>query len=74
MPYYDVKCTQCSTEHNIRATIAEKTENRIPCPECGSFELETMFLRPPASLSGKAPAHIPCGERGGCGMRCPNAG
>ncbi|MCL2498966.1 MAG: zinc ribbon domain-containing protein [Defluviitaleaceae bacterium] len=78
MPYYDLLCKTCQTEHNIRATMAEKTENRIPCPECGSFEMETLFINPPAYIKGgksrPIPTHAPCPSSGGCGARCPHAG
>ena len=73
MPYYDLHCKKCEQAYNIRATIAEKSANLIPCPDCGSLELETLFLKPPAQIAGKSPAHVPCGQQGGCGARCPNS-
>jgi putative FmdB family regulatory protein len=78
MPYYDLRCKNCETEHNIRAAIADKTENRIPCPECGSYHMETLFKNPPAFIKGgKGKATPPpalCPNSGGCGMACPHAG
>jgi len=50
MPFYDLKCKNCETESNIRATMAEKTENRIPCPKCGSTNMETLYKSAPAYI------------------------
>jgi len=43
MLFYDLRCPKCEKEYNISAAIAEKTEKRIPCPDCGSLELVTVF-------------------------------
>ena len=72
MPHYDLRCADCNREHNIRASMAEKSEKRIPCPDCGSFELETVFKTPPAYVKGGGPANCP--QRAGCGSSCPHAG
>ena len=53
MPYYDLYCPICDKEFNASATITEKTEKRIPCPDCGSFELKTVFKSAPAVIKGK---------------------
>jgi len=71
MPNYDLRCAVCHTEHNIRASMAEKGEKRIPCPDCGSFEMETVFKSPPAHIMGKS-APRAAGPHG-C-RECPHAG
>ena len=67
MPKYDLKCEACDLEFNIRASISEKTEKRISCPECGGAELMTVFKTAPAFLKGEAkcPSSATCGS-GGC--------
>jgi len=69
MPNYDLYCPRCDQSYNIRASMAEKSEKRIPCPDCGSFELETIFKAAPAYVKG-SPAVCP--NRGGCGGSCPH--
>ena len=72
MPKYDLYCHNCDQEYNIWASITEKSEKRIPCPDCGSFELETIFKTPPAYVKGAAAASCP--QRASCGSSCPHAG
>jgi putative FmdB family regulatory protein len=76
MPYYDLLCKTCETEHNIRATIAEKTEKRIPCPDCGSLDMETLFKTPPAVIKGRGAGKnaTPCLQRNDSCVSCPHAG
>ena len=69
MPKYDMYCAACDREYNIRATMTEKAEKRIPCPDCGSYELETRFKAPPAYVKGAAS----CPQVGRCGASCPHA-
>jgi putative FmdB family regulatory protein len=69
MPNYDLRCISCNHEYKIHATMAEKSEKRVPCPDCGSFELETLFKAPPAYVKGAGAANCP--HRGGCGSHCP---
>jgi len=72
MPNYDLRCVDCNTEHNIRASIKEKSEKLVACPGCGSFELETVFKAAPAVVRGTSAA--PCPQRSACGAACPYAG
>ena len=62
MPKYDLRCEGCDAEFNVRASISEKSEKRINCPDCGSTELATVFKAPPAFLKGEAK----CPNRAGC--------
>ena len=66
MPKYDLRCEDCNAEFNIRASISEKTEKRINCPECGSKELATVFKVAPAYLKkeAKCPSSASCGSSG----------
>ncbi|MCL2603105.1 MAG: zinc ribbon domain-containing protein [Defluviitaleaceae bacterium] len=71
MPNYDLRCIDCNTEHNIRASMKEKSEKQISCPNCGSFELETVFKTAPAFVKGMSTP--PCPQRSACGAACPHA-
>ena len=68
MPFYDLRCAECDKEFNIAAKISEKSEKRIPCPECGSFELETVYKGAPAYIKGSKTPECPnsraCGSSG----------
>ena len=70
MPKYDLRYTSCKGEHSIRASIAEKSEEKIPCHDCGSFELETVFKTSPTYVKGSSATKCPC--RNSCGG-CPKA-
>jgi len=69
MPHYNLYCKDCDKEYNIRASMSEKAEKLIPCPDCGSCDLETVFKSAPAYIKGSPP----CGSSAGCGG-CPHAG
>ena len=71
MPNYDLRCPDCNIEFKIYASMADKSEKRIPCPECGSFELETVFKAPPAYVKG-GKAECPNSRGAACGG-CPMA-
>ena len=72
MPNYDLRCLKCSGEYNIRASIAEKSEKRILCPDCGSHDLESIFKTAPAYVKGASVTKCP--QRKSCGASCPHAG
>jgi ATP-dependent Lhr-like helicase len=70
MPFYDLRCPKCQKEYNIAASMADKTERRIPCPDCGSFELETVYKSAPAFIKSRGDAAAVCPHSsicGGCG-------
>ena len=70
MPFYDLRCTECNKESNIKATMAEKAENRILCPECGSAKMETVYKSAPAYIKNSGdklpacPSSMTCGNSG----------
>lgn len=43
MPFYDLKCAKCGDEFNIMASISQKENGLIKCPNCGNTNLETVF-------------------------------
>jgi len=72
MPFYDLYCASCDEEYNIMATMADKTSRSIPCPGCGSTELETVYKSAPAYIKSTGSAS-PCASAGTCGAACPHA-
>jgi putative FmdB family regulatory protein len=68
MPFYDLRCPACDKEYNIYASMAEKTEKRIPCPECGELNLETVYKTGPAFIRGIK--DFSCPNRHICGAGC----
>ena len=71
MPFYDLRCADCGKEFNILASMAKKTEKQIPCPECGSFELATVYKGAPAIIKGAKTQECP--NRHVCGDGCPHS-
>ena len=60
MPFYDLRCTDCETESNIMATMADKTAGQIPCPECGSLKMETVYNSAPAYIKSTGDSMPSC--------------
>ena len=75
MPFYDLYCAGCDKEFNIMALIDDKINRRIPCPECGATNLETVYNSAPAYIKGaKEPAPM-CPNSRTCGSKgCRFAG
>jgi len=78
MPFYDLHCPVCREDFNIAASMADKKNKRVPCPQCGSMDLETVYKAGPAYIrsktSGKAPGAAECPNRRYCGGGCQYAG
>jgi len=72
MPFYDLRCPKCEKEYNISASIEDKTEKRIPCPDCGSLELVTVFRGSPAYIKSRKSAA--CSNQHICGSGCCHGG
>jgi len=73
MPFYDLYCAACEKEFNIMATMADKTEKLIPCPECGSTQLDTVYNAAPAYIKGGGGSMPSCMNSSACGMSCPHS-
>ena len=65
MPFYDLYCHKCDKEFNISASIKAKSDKTIPCPECGSFDLKTVYKGAPAYI--KSQKITECPNRSVCG-------
>ena len=73
MPFYDLRCAKCDKEFNIMAPIADKVERRIPCPHCGSTEVETVYNAAPAYIKGGGDKFQACPNSHACGAGCPHS-
>ena len=71
MPFYDLHCAGCNKDFNIRASVSDKTEKRIACPECGSNDMETIFA--PVNFHVKRNAPAACPNSHVCGSGCRHA-
>jgi len=67
MPFYDLRCNNCDEESQIKATIADKTESRIPCPECGSTDMVTVYKSAPAYIKSRGDSAQSCPGSTSCG-------
>ena len=72
MPFYDMRCEECKSDIRIMATISEKQENRILCPQCGSNKLANMFKSAPGYIKSRSKTPD-CANFNKCGNRCPHA-
>ena len=71
MPFYDLKCKKCGGEFNVKASISERENNAIECPECKSKELDPVFksVNIISSRNSEPPA---CPNMSSCGGCCPH--
>jgi len=68
MPFYDLRCAECEHAFRTMSSMTERSQRQIPCPECGSHELEAVFHSAPAYIKSlKAPA---CPNISTCGGGC----
>ena len=67
MPFYDLRCTICDKEHNIMATMDDKMQRRIACPDCGSLSMETVYKAAPAYIKSSAASAPACPNSSACG-------
>jgi putative FmdB family regulatory protein len=61
MPFYDLKCKECGKEFNIRASMKEREEKLILCPNCSNNTHEAVFTKVNIISSRKS-----------SGSECPN--
>lgn len=66
MPFYDLKCSKCGNEFNIMASMSQRENKQIKCPECQSVDLEAVFkniniIQSRNSKSGDCPNKHVCG-------------
>jgi putative FmdB family regulatory protein len=73
MPFYDLRCVKCDKEFNIMASMADKTARCIPCPQCGSTDMETVYNYAPAYVKSVGSSGPSCPNIHTCGAGCPHA-
>lgn len=65
MPYYDFLCHACRKESSVKASISQMSEGEVPCPHCGSKDMEVQIKGAPAthtrSENACPHAHV-CGD------------
>lgn len=72
MAFYDLHCTECGKDSfDVQASVEDKTEKRILCPECGSNQLEKIYS--PVNIHVKSGAPAECPNSRVCGAGCPRA-
>lgn len=49
MPYYELNCRDCSKPFTAKASVRERSEGLIACPDCGGKNLD-MIYKPVAVL------------------------
>jgi len=67
MPFYDLRCVDCEKESNIKATMDDKTKRLIPCPHCGSTNMETVYKSAPAFIKSSGETMPACPGSNTCG-------
>lgn len=74
MPYYDLRCKECGRMFSIKASISQRSEKEIPCPECGGTELDAVYSASPNVLIRKNAEPAPqCPNAARCGGCCPHS-
>lgn len=68
LPFYDLKC-KCGHEFNIKASISERDNKQIKCPECGNNDLETVF-KSVNIIQSRKDSTIECPNLHKCGGCC----
>jgi putative FmdB family regulatory protein len=73
MAYYDLRCTKCKEEFNVKATLEEREKKLIKCPSCCSNELERIYSTMNImQSSGNSKKDVPSCSTGGCSTgSCP---
>lgn len=71
MPFYDLRCATCGEEFNIRASVAERENQQIACPACGTHDLQPVFKT--AHFAVKTEAAPACPNSHICGPACHRA-
>ena len=72
MPFYDLRCGSCGKEFNIMASMADKAAKNIPCPECGTLDMQTVYNAAPAVVKSLGDRSAPCQPTRAC-AGCPHA-
>ena len=73
MPFYDLRCKSCDQEFNIKASMTEKMEHRIICPDCGSTDMATVYKSAPIYIKSAGSPVNACPNSDSCGASCPHS-
>ncbi|WAM33702.1 FmdB family zinc ribbon protein [Caldicellulosiruptor morganii] len=70
MPFYDLRCKECGEEFNTWASIQQRENKEIECPNCHSRELEPVFKNVNFIVSSKSYDSGSSCSSGCCGGSC----
>jgi putative FmdB family regulatory protein len=71
MPFYDMRCADCAKDFTVRASVEDKVQKRVACPECGRHNMETIYRPVGVSVKASAPAApATCPNAHICGSAC----
>ena len=73
MPFYDLRCKSCGKEFSIKASIAQRSQKEIPCPQCGGRELDPVYRSSPNVILSKSDQPAACPNAARCGGCCPHS-
>ena len=68
MPLYSLTCRRCGYSFEKQASIRERGEKAIPCPECGGTDLDADYSSgKSAALKKETAKASACPHSAGCG-------
>ncbi|MDO8685808.1 MAG: zinc ribbon domain-containing protein [Clostridiales bacterium] len=72
MPFYDLKCEKCGNEFNVKASLKEREDKQIACPDCGGNELSRVYsgMNIFQGRSSQKTSRAECPNIGKCGGCC----
>jgi len=65
MPLFEFTCRKCGHAFEELVTASDAGSGKVPCPACGSRQVEKGFSSFATNVSGDAGGGLPAG--GGCG-------
>lgn len=68
MPFYNLKCSGCGREFEAYATVTERSEGHIKCPDCGGTSHCGVMDRGASIIIKKDAGGCP--HAGKCGCAC----
>lgn len=75
MPIYEYQCQKCQSNFEYLAKSMGQTQDKVPCPECGSTRTAKKFSTFAVGSANTSSKELPCQQAGACGCRggagCP---
>jgi putative FmdB family regulatory protein len=67
MPFYNLKCNSCGKEFEAYATVTERGEGQIKCPDCGGVKHGNVMKKGANIIVKKDGGGCPHAGKCGCG-------